>query len=1182
VTVARRHNGSDGPGVRTAEALDRDPTDAPDAPHAPDPDEPADIDDDADDLADPVDRARAQARSAAGGRSRRDGRGGWRDRIPSILSRVLAALAALCAVAAVGGVFYERVQPVRATVDELLLPAPANLGYAAFVGVLAAGIHNRKRVAYWMLVGFLALQLLTDAALFGLNYLTGLVPGEFWGEELLGDQARRAPWIGPWLTGANLILTLGVLVLLLSCRDAFYAKVQRASLPKALVTLVTLLGLFSVLGWGLVEMFPGSLRSSPDRFTWTVERVTGGAFTFDITRDGRAPGWVNLVLGVFGATALFAALFALLRSQRAIAALAPDEERRVRELLATAGERDSLAYFATRRDKSVVFSPTGKAAVTYRVVAGVSLASGDPIGDPEAWGPAIEAWLEQARQYAWTPAVMGASEEGARAYVRAGLRALELGDEAIIQVGQFTLDGREMRPVRQAVNRVRRAGYRVRIRRHAEISADEMARIIDLAARWRDTETERGFSMALGRLGDPADGQCVLVEALDPDGREAALLSFTPWGRTGLSLDLMRRDRGSDNGLMEFMVAELVAAAPRLGVGQISLNFAVFRAVFEEGARIGAGPVLRAWRRLLLFFSRWFQLESLYRSNMKYRPSWLPRYICFDDRRDLAKVGLASGIAEGFVVVPSLRTLLRRGVQAPPGLPVTPPVEPLVTAGAGEPGAEHAAADGRSEQTRVRLAKLDAIRAAGVDPYPVGFARTHHCGDVRRSHPDLPPATETGERVAVAGRVVLLRDHGRLWFATLRDWSGDLQVMLTEAVLGAESLAAWASRVDLGDHVGVSGEVITSRRGEVTVRADAWELTAKCLHPLPDKHRGLADPEALVRQRHLDLIVNPQARQMLRVRAAATQALRTALVARGFLEVETPVLQRVHGGANARPFVTHINAYAMGMYLRIAPELYLKRLAVGGVEKVFELGPDFRNEGADATHNPEFTMLEAYQAYADYSTMRQLARELVICAAVAAYGRPVVRPGADEVDIGGDWPVVPVYEAVSQALGEKVDPDTELTRLRELAAGAQVPVDPRWGHGALVLELYERLVEARTREPTFYVDFPTEVSPLTRAHRVDPRLAERWDLVAYGMELGTAYTELVDPVEQRRRLTAQSLLAAGGDAEAMELDEDFLRALEYAMPPTGGLGLGLDRLVMLLTGRTIRETLPFPLVKPSG
>ncbi|MCI2424391.1 bifunctional lysylphosphatidylglycerol synthetase/lysine--tRNA ligase LysX, partial [Saccharopolyspora sp. K220] len=431
----------------------------------------------------------------------------------------------------------------------------------------------------------------------------------------------------------------------------------------------------------------------------------------------------------------------------------------------------------------------------------------------------------------------------------------------------------------------------------------------------------------------------------------------------------------------------------------------------------------------------------------------------------------------------------------------------------------------------------------------------------------------TGERTSVAGRVVLLRDHGGVCFATLRDFSGDLQVMLTVKDSGREVQQTWRQWVDIGDQVSVSGEVVTSRRGEVSVLATDWMLAAKCLRPLPDKHRGLIDPDARARQRHVDLITHPDSRARLRARGAAVHALRETLVRSDFLEVETPILQPVHGGANARPFTTHSNAYDMRLYLRIAPELYLKRLCVGGVERLFEIGRNFRNEGVSHKHNPEFTMLEAYQAFGDYITMRELCRDLVQAAAIAANGAPTAIGPDGEFDLGGDWPVVPVNDAVSAALGVEVTADTELPRLRRLCAAASVPYQEHWDRGAVLLEMYERLVESRTTTPTFYTDFPAEVSPLTRPHRSDPRLAERWDLVAFGTELGTGYSELIDPVEQRRRLTEQSLLAASGDPEAMELDEDFLAALEHAMPPTGGLGLGVDRLIMLLTGGSIRESL---------
>jgi lysyl-tRNA synthetase, class II len=485
------------------------------------------------------------------------------------------------------------------------------------------------------------------------------------------------------------------------------------------------------------------------------------------------------------------------------------------------------------------------------------------------------------------------------------------------------------------------------------------------------------------------------------------------------------------------------------------------------------------------------------------------------------------------------------------------------------------------EQMRVRLAKRERLLAAGADPYPVAFPRTDTIAEVRARHKGLEPDTFTGEKVGVVGRVMLSRIGGKLCFATIRDGTGEIQVMISADRVGEDQLADWKRDVDLGDHVGVEGEVISSRRGELSVLADSFAITAKALRPLPDKHHGLTDPESRVRQRYVDLIVNPRARRVAEIRAAATRAVREELHDRGFIEVETPVLQRIHGGANARPFRTHINAYDMDLYLRIALELYLKRLVVGGIEKVYEIGRNFRNEGVDATHNPEFTMLEAYEAYGDYTTIATLTKDLIQRAAVEALGSTVLhRVDGTEADIGGDWPFKTVHGAVSEALGEEVTPDTSEERLRALCAQAGVPAEPGWSRGQVLLELYEHLVERRTVLPTFYQDFPVEVAPLTRAHREDPRLAEKWDLVAFGTELGTGYSELVDPVEERARLTAQSLLAAGGDPEAMQLDEDFLQALEYGMPPSGGMGMGMDRMLIMLTGEPIRETILFPMVRP--
>jgi lysyl-tRNA synthetase class 2 len=718
-----------------------------------------------------------------------------------------------------------------------------------------------------------------------------------------------------------------------------------------------------------------------------------------------------------------------------------------------------------------------------------------------------------------------------------------------------------------------------------------MAQVIKRADAWRDTESERGFSMALGRLGDPADAECLLVEAVNRENRVVAMLSLVPWGHSGVSLDLMRRAPQSPNGSIELMVSELALTGERRGIGRISLNFAMFRSAFAQGAQLGAGPVARLWRGFLVFFSRWWQLETLYRSNVKYQPEWVPRYACYEDARMIPRVGVASAFAEGFLVLPFTRRN-KQHTGHHPSVPASLAASGLLHPDGSAPDLSklHEAEFGGGErqlrlpdQMRVRLAKLHALQADGVDTYPVGHPPSHTVVQAL--------AADDQSIVTVSGRVLRIRDFGGVLFAQLRDWSGEMQLLLDNSRLEHCGTADFTKAIDLGDLIEVTGQMGSSKTGTRSLIVHGWRLVGKCLRPLPNKWKGLADPEARVRSRYLDLAINPESRQLITARSNVLRVIRETLFAKGFVEVETPILQQIHGGATARPFITHINTYDMDLYLRIAPELYLKRLCVGGVERVFELGRAFRNEGVDFSHNPEFTLLEAYQAHADYLTWVDGCRELIQNAAQAANGAQVVmRPRTDAgssrdgdlepVDISGVWPVKTVHDAVSEALGEHIDAETDLATLRRLADAAHVTYQPRWDTGAVVLELYEHLVEDRTERPTFYTDFPTSVSPLTRPHRSKPHVAERWDLVAWGVELGTAYTELTDPIEQRRRLQEQSLLAAGGDPEAMQLDEDFLQAMEYAMPPTGGLGMGVDRVVMLITGHSIRDTLPFPLAKP--
>jgi lysyl-tRNA synthetase class 2 len=469
----------------------------------------------------------------------------------------------------------------------------------------------------------------------------------------------------------------------------------------------------------------------------------------------------------------------------------------------------------------------------------------------------------------------------------------------------------------------------------------------------------------------------------------------------------------------------------------------------------------------------------------------------------------------------------------------------------------------------------------GIEPYPVTFDRTATLAEVRERYADLPTDSASGDTVGVTGRVIFVRNGGKLCFATLRDGDGtELQAMFSLDRVGAERLEDWKRLVDLGDLVGVTGEVITSRRGELSVLADTWTMTAKALRPLPVAHRPLSE-ETRVRQRYVDLIVRPQAREIVRTRSTVVRSLRESLYRRNFVEVETPMLQLQHGGATARPFVTHSNALDIDLYLRIAPELFLKRAVVGGIERVFEINRSFRNEGMDSSHSPEFATIEAYQAYADYNVMATQVREWIQEAAVAVAGSTVVTHfDGTEFDFGGEWRSITVYGALSEALGEEVTVRTDLVQLQRYAEKHDLSADPKWGPGKLAEELFEHLVEHTLQEPTFVRDFPEETTPLTRAHRETPGLTEKWDLYVQGVELGTAYSELVDPVVQRDRLVAQSLLAAGGDPEAMQLDEDFLRAMEYGMPPAGGMGMGIDRLLMVLTGLGIRETILFPLVRP--
>ncbi|USR78775.1 bifunctional lysylphosphatidylglycerol synthetase/lysine--tRNA ligase LysX [Arcanobacterium pinnipediorum] len=910
------------------------------------------------------------------------------------------------------------------------------------------------------------------------------------------------------------------------------------------------LALSAIVVWIMLSMMH---FETSDNLLTTAVNTAMGLSPEDPAENVRfwVPASVRIVAGIISAASLFIALIVLLKSEK-VPSVSAAEHIMIRRLLLDPPSQDSLGYFATRYDRNIVVSPDQRAAVTYRVVNGVCLAAGDPIGDPHSWGGAISAWRDYARKNSWVIAAVSASDAGARAYKSASLYPVPLGDETIIDVADFHL--KDLPEVRRALSGPRRAGYTVKVRRQSSISAEELTTLSLCADSWRVGE-ERGFTMASERVGDPRDFRSVIVTAHDAQGQPVGLLTFAPWGLHGLSLDVMRRSPDAISGVTELMVATLAQEAPNFGVEHISLNFVVMRETIERGAKVGASPRQRFALKFLMFTSRWWQIYSLYRSNVKYRPRWQTRYLCIDNAFFSARTLVAYAAAEGFL--PQISRYFP---------PVGDPEEiialekSLIHKPAPEPHIP--------EQRRVRRQKLADLEQRGIVGYPVGVPRTHSIAEI------IDSETAPDADISITGRVHHIRDFGGVVFADLVEEHRKIQILFERTA--GQPWREFRSSVNRGDLISVTGKLGASRTGTPSFLATQWMMAAKSLVPMPQV--ALTHPHLRAKFRHIDYALNARAYELFTMRAKIVASVRQALYRDGYLEAETPILQTIHGGANARPFRTHINAYDQSLTLRIAPELYLKRLIVGGVPKVFEIGRNFRNEGVDNTHNPEFTSLEAYAAYGDWNTMRELTEELIRTAAVVVNGKPeVVADDGSILDLNQPWPVIPVFDAVSKAVGREIVPGADIGDYSDLVQEYDIEAE---SVGQLVTELYDQLIEPNTVFPTFYTGFPVETSPLTMADPDNPHIAQRWDLVGLGMELGTAYTELAHPLEQRKRFTAQSLLAAGGDPEAMEIDEPFLAALEFGMPPTGGLGIGIDRMVMFLTGTTIREVLAFPFVKP--
>ena len=481
-----------------------------------------------------------------------------------------------------------------------------------------------------------------------------------------------------------------------------------------------------------------------------------------------------------------------------------------------------------------------------------------------------------------------------------------------------------------------------------------------------------------------------------------------------------------------------------------------------------------------------------------------------------------------------------------------------------------------------RRQKLDALRNVGIEPYRDSFDLSARSADLAERFSDLEPGAETAEVVSVAGRLVARRDQGKVAFLVIRDATGDLQLFCRQNVLG-ETGFEHVTDLDLGDWIGATGAVVRTRRGELSVSPSTVVLLSKSLRQLPEKFHGLTDTETRYRQRYVDLIANPDVRDVFLTRFRIISAIRRFMDARAFLEVETPMLHPIPGGAAARPFVTHHNTLGMDLYLRIAPELYLKRLLVGGFERVYEINRSFRNEGMSPRHNPEFTMLEVYQAYTNLDGMMELTESLIVSVAEEVLATLHVTYQGEVIDLTPPWRVATMVDLVSEAAGTPVSFELSREELAALCVQHEVPLETGWGRGKLINELFEKLVEHTLVQPTFVTEYPLETSPLARKKPGQPELTERFELIISGREMANAFSELIDPVDQRERFVGQMNARAAGDVEAMEYDEDYLRAQEYGMPPAGGMGMGVDRLVMLLTdSASIRDVLLFPHMRPEA
>lgn len=1076
------------------------------------------------------------------------------------------------------------------------VPAEPSLVSVVFLIAVATIAARRLRAAHTAMVIVAVLNTLSFAA--NLFFLITDPSAEEISRPTSWSAAIQSILFSAPVTATALVISAITCFIVIRMRPAFPGRINKANIPKAVGVLAVGLAISFTFAFTLTWLTPVRHAGMSEVTSFAFASSIGS--TEPLLHSSAAGHPVPYIIfytsGAISAIALTWALIVWFRSTAKPHTLTAEEEIAIRRLINSCPTVDSLSYFATRRDKCAVFSPDHKAAVLFGAVGNVFVASGDPVGERSSWPAAVLAWYRYCRDSGVRPTVLACSQEAARLYRSMGLSIVDVGDEAVVHSTDFDLNRPALSDMRKTIRRMNRENITCEVMRAKDVSPTLAAQLLACRDTWRAGQAERGFSMALGRLGDPADLNTVIAIARDAANYPVSFLTFVPWGRNGLSLDLMLHSPATPAGVTDYLVAQTVLHGGDMGIKQVSLNFAMFRDVFVATDELRAGLLTRASDRILKVASKSFQIESLYRSNQKYQPHWSPRWIAFDPTMSVIHAGYAMAVAEGFVPPPNFTAVIAWLWAGITGRAPTPHFGHQPSRHDPEFLHHIATLDHEfthpplptytwSVQQQQRLAHKCAFEAAGIDPYPVqGQVSTTSAKEVIFFNSPVPaPGSYTNAEVVLTGRTRSRRALGGLIFMDVEHEGWRVQAVFDRSRTGSWEMLA---NLDVGDVVSIRGQVGTTRTGELSVFVDGWTLLAKSIRPTPPLGHPVGE-ELRRTNRSLDLITDVAARDVLVARAAAVRALRDTMHAKRYMEVETPMLHTVHGGAAARPFTTHINAYDMDLSLRIAPELYLKRLMVGGLDRIFEIGRNFRNEGVDATHNPEFTSLEAYATGLTYTDMQELTIQLIEQAARAVNGAPVAKVrGSDgrveEMYLPGSWRSMTVHEAVSKAVGLTLTLDTPVAEYAAACRDHAVVVDKDASTDIMLMELYDQLVEKQTVEPTFYYDFPATCSPLARPGRRDARVSEQWDLVVCGMEIGTAYSELIDPVIQRQRLTEQSLAAAAGDPEAMEVDADFLAALELGVAPMGGLGLGVDRVVMLLTGTTIRQTLAFPFSKPAG